>query len=255
MLNGKTALIYGVANDRSLAWAIAQALSGAGARLALTYQGERMQRSVRDLADRIPNTLCLDCDVTNDEQIAAVADTVDREMGGLDILVHSVAFARKEELAGRFVDTSRGGYHLAQEVSAYSLVAVTRPVLPLFEKRGGGSVIALTYLGAERVVPNYNVMGIAKAALEAGVRYLAADLGRNNVRVNGISAGPVKTLAARGISGFNQILSHVEELAPLRRNITSEDVGNAALFLASDLSRSITGEILHVDSGYHIMAL
>jgi len=255
MLEGKTALIYGVANDRSLAWAIAQTLAGAGARLALTYQGGRMQRPVTELAATLPDALCLDCDVTDDEQIQSVADAVERELGGLDILVHSVAFARKDELAGRFVDTSRGGYQLAQEVSAYSLVAVTRPVLPLFEKRGGGSVIALTYLGAERVVPNYNVMGIAKAALEAAVRYLAADLGPSNVRVNGISAGPVKTLAARGISGFNQILSHVEELAPLRRNITAEDVGNTALFLASDLSRSMTGEVLHVDSGYHIMAL
>lgn len=254
MLKDKIALVYGVANDRSLAWAIAQALSAAGARLALTYQGERMERSVRPLAASLPDTLCLPCDVTSDEQIAAVCDTLEKECGGLDILVHSVAFALKEELAGRYLDTSREGFRIAHEVSAYSLVAISRPALPLFQKRGGGSVIALTYLGAQRVVPNYNVMGVAKAALEASVRYLASDLGPDGVRVNGISAGPVKTLAARGISGFGSILAHVEEKAPLRRNISDADVGQAALFLASDMSRNITGEVLFVDAGFHIMA-
>ncbi len=254
MLKDKIALVYGVANDRSLAWAIAQAFSQAGARLVLTYQGERMERNVRPLAESIPGTLCYDCDVTNDEQIAAVCANVDKECGGLDVLVHSVAFARKEELAGRYVDTSRDGFRLANEVSAYSLVAITKPALSLFEKRGGGSVIALTYLGAQRVVTNYNVMGVAKAALEASVRYLAADVGSLGIRVNGISAGPVKTLAARGITGFGSILAHVEERAPLRRNISDSDVGQAALFLASDMSRNITGEVLFVDAGFHIMA-
>lgn len=253
LLAGKTGLIFGVAHKTSIAWAIAQALSGAGMRLAFTYQGERLEKNVRELADTLEGSLVLPCDVTRDEEIAAVYEEVDRTFGRLDTLVHSVAFAKKEDLSGAFVDTSRDGYLLAQDISAYSLTALTRAAVPLFEKAGGGSVITLTYLGGERVVENYNVMGVAKAALEMSVRYLAADLGSRNIRVNAISAGPIKTLAARGISGFSNILGYMEEHTPLRRNVEAAEVGDTALFLASPLSRGLTGEVLHVDAGFHIM--
>lgn len=253
LLEGKTALVFGVANHRSFAWHISQALAREGARLCLTHQGERLEKNVRELGETIPGTIFADCDVTNDEQVASVAQLVEREFQGLDILIHAVAFARKEELQGLYLDTSRDGYHLAQDVSAYSLVNVTRAVLPLMEARGGGSVITLTYLGAERAVQSYNVMGVAKAALEASVRYLAMDLGPKAVRVNAISAGPVSTLAARGIAGFTDILTVVRERAPLRRNIDQDEVADTAVFLASHWSRGITGEVLHVDAGYSIM--
>jgi enoyl-[acyl-carrier protein] reductase I len=255
LLQDKIALIYGTANHRSFAWHIAQAFSREGARLILTYQNERLEKNVRELADSLPGSMILPCDVTEEAQVQAVYDRIGAEYGGLDTVIHAVAFARKEDLDGDFVQTSRDGFQLAHDVSAYSLVAVTRPAVPLFEKRGGGSVLTLTYLGAERAVPNYNVMGVAKAALEASVRYLAMDLGPKNIRVNAISAGPVSTLAARGISGFTDILSVVRDRSPLRRNIEQSEVADTAAFLASTWARGITGETLHVDAGYHIMGL
>lgn len=253
LLAGKTGLIFGVAHKTSIAWAIAKALSNAGMRLAFTYQGERLEKNVRELAETLQGALILPCDVTKDEEIQSVYDSVGQQFGRLDTLVHSVAFAQKEDLAGHFVDTSREGYLLSQDISAYSLTALTKAAVPLFEKAGGGSVITLTYLGGERVVQNYNVMGVAKAALEMSVRYLAHDLGERNIRVNAISAGPIKTLAARGISGFSSILDKMEESTPMRRNVEASEVGDTALFLASPLSRGITGEVIHVDAGFHIM--
>jgi len=255
LLQDKIALIYGTANHRSFAWHIAQAFAREGARLILTFQNERLEKNVRELAETLPGTMILPCDVTEEAQVQAVYDRIGAEYGGLDAVVHAVAFARKEDLDGDFVQTSREGFQLAHDVSAYSLVAVTRPAVPLFEKRGGGTVLTLTYLGAERAVPNYNVMGVAKAALEASVRYLAMDLGPKNIRVNAISAGPVSTLAARGISGFTDILSVVRDRSPLRRNIDQDEVADTAVFLASQWARGITGETLHVDAGYHIMGL
>ncbi len=251
LLAGQTGIIFGVAHKSSIAWAIAQALSNAGMRLAFTYQGERLEKNVRELAEPLEGSLILPCDVTDDAQLDAVFAAVGKEFGRLDTLVHSVAFANKDDLAGDFVDTSREGYLLSQDISAYSLTAMARRAVPLFEKSGGGSIITLTYLGGERVVENYNVMGVAKAALEMSVRYLAKDLGPKNVRVNAISAGPIKTLAARGISGFSKILEEMEQRTPLKRNVTAAEVGDTALFLASPLSRGITGEVIHVDSGYH----
>lgn len=253
LLEGKRALIYGVANHRSIAWHIAQALAREGARLCLAYQGERLERNVRELGDTLPGTVCTTCDVMQDAEIEAATRFCGDELGGLDILVHAVAFARPEELDGLYVDTSRDGYQLAQDVSAYSLVAVTRPAVPLMEAAGGGSVITMSYLGAERAVENYNVMGVAKAALEASVRYLARDLGPKNVRVNAISAGPLKTLAARGIHGFTEILNLVEQRSALRRNIEHGEVADTAAFLASHWSRGITGEVIHVDAGFNIV--
>jgi enoyl-[acyl-carrier protein] reductase I len=255
LLDGKSGIIFGVANKRSIAWAIAQALSNAGMRLAFTYQGERLKESVEELTSSMAGSLLLPCDVTNDDEIAAVFAQVDRSFGKLDTLVHSVAFAPREDLESDFVKTSRGGFKLAQDISAYSLVVLTRAALPLMEKAGGGSVIAMTYYGAEKVVEGYNVMGVAKASLDACVRYLAANLGPRNVRINAISAGPVNTLAARGIRGFVGMLKHHTERAPLRRNVELEEIGNAALFLASPMSSAITGEILHVDCGYNIIGV
>jgi enoyl-[acyl-carrier protein] reductase I len=255
LLQDKVALIYGTANHRSFAWHIAQAYAREGARLILTYQGERLGKNVIELAETIPGTLTLPCDVTDDAQVQAVYDRIGREYGGLDAVVHAVAFANKEDLDGRFVDTSRDGYRLANDISSYSLVAVTRPAIPLFERRGGGSVLTLTYLGAERAIPNYNVMGVAKAALEACVRYLANELGEKNIRVNAISAGPVSTLAARGIAGFTDILEVVRQRAPLRRNIDQDEVADVAAFLASHWARGITGETIYVDAGYHITGM
>jgi enoyl-[acyl-carrier protein] reductase I len=254
LLAGKRALIFGVANERSIAWGISEALHGAGAKLGFTYVGEALERRVRPLAESVGSELVLPCDVTDDEQVRAVFREVEERWGGLDILVHAVAFANKEDLEGRYVDTSRKGFQTALDISAYSLVALAREAAPLM-KENGGSIVTLSYYGAEKVVPNYNVMGVAKAALEASVRYLAADLGPEGIRVNAISAGPIKTLAASGIRGFRGILGQVEERAPLRRNVTQGDVGNAALFLLSDMGAGITGETIYVDSGYNILGM
>jgi enoyl-[acyl-carrier protein] reductase I len=252
---GKHGLIVGVANKRSLSWAIAQATGARGARLALTYQG-RFEEHVNDLSQGLGQPpLVLPCDVTSDEDIAAVFARIDQEFGGLDFLVHGAAFALREELSSPFSHTTREGFRVALDISAYSLIALTRGAAPLMEKRGGGSVLTLTYLGSERVFPNYNVMGVAKAALEASVRYLAADVGPRNIRVNAISAGPVKTLAAAGISGFSSILNVYRDRAPLRRNIDTGEVGEAAAFLLGDAGRGITGEVLMVDAGFHITGM
>ncbi|MBI4398026.1 MAG: enoyl-ACP reductase [Candidatus Omnitrophica bacterium] len=253
LLEGKNALIFGVANKRSIAWSIAQALSREGARLALTYQGERLEEGVKELAATVPGTVTLPCDVTRDEQIASAFCELKKSFNHLDTLVHCVAFAKKEDLETNFVSTSRDGYHLAQDISSYSLTALARAAEPMMTQ--GGSIIALTYLGSEKVVPKYNVMGVAKAALEASIRYLAYDLGPKNIRVNGISAGPINTLAARGISGFTKMLEIVREKSPLKRNTEVSEVGDTAMFLASHLSRGITGNILYVDSGYSIMGM
>jgi len=253
--SGKFGLVVGVANKRSIAWAIAQATARRGARLALTYQG-RFEEHVNELSQGLDQpALVLPCDVTSDGDIDSVAASVDREFGGLDFLVHGAAFAPREELAAPFLNTTREGFRVALDISAYSLIALTRAAAPLMEKRGGGSVVTLTYLGSERVFPNYNVMGVAKAALEATVRYLAADIGPRNIRVNAISAGPVKTLAATGISGFSNILTVYRDRAPLRRNVETAEIGDAAAFLLSDAAKAITGEVLMVDSGFHITGM
>jgi enoyl-[acyl-carrier protein] reductase I len=251
-LSGKHGLIVGVANKRSIAWAIAQAAGAAGARLAVTYQGERLEENVRELSETLASPLIMPLDVASDEQIADVAAAIDREFGGLDFLVHAAAFAPQAELKQPFVETSREGFRVALDVSAYSLVALTRAVVPLMERRGGGSVLTLTYLGSQRVFTNYNVMGVAKAALEASVRYLAADLGPKNIRVNAISAGPIKTLAAAGISGFSSILQIYRDRAPLRRNVEAAEVADTATFLLGAGARGITGEIVMVDGGFHV---
>ncbi len=254
ILEGRTGVVFGVANKRSLAWACAQSLSRAGMRLALTYMGERMQKPVSELAAELPGCLSLSCDVTQPETIDEVFAHLREEFGGLDTLVHAIAFAKREELQGDFYHTSKEGYMLAHEVSAYSLTAIARRALPLMEGRDG-TLVTLTYIGGERVIPNYNVMGIAKAALEASVRYLAHDLGPRGIRVNAISAGPVRTLSSSGVSGFSAILDRIAANAPLRRNISAEEVGDACLFLCSPLARGITGHILYVDAGYHIMGV
>jgi enoyl-[acyl-carrier protein] reductase I len=250
-LTGKTGLIVGVANRRSIAWAIADAASKAGARLAVTYQGERLEENVRELSEGLTSPLILPCDVTSDEQMTALFEAIDREFGGLDFVVHGAAFAPREELAAPFVQTSREGFRLSLDVSAYSLIALSRGALPLMERRGGGSILTLTYLGSARVFQNYNVMGVAKAALEAVVRYLAADLGPKNIRVNAISAGPIKTLAASGISGFSSILQVYRDRAPLRRTVDTSEVAEAAMFLLGPAGRGVTAEVLMVDAGYH----
>jgi enoyl-[acyl-carrier protein] reductase I len=251
-LSGKHGLIVGVANKRSISWAIAQAAAAAGARLALTYPSERLEENVRELASQLDQALVAPCDVANDQQIADLAATLDREFGGLDFLVHGAAFAPGAELSNPFVETSREGFRIALDVSVYSLVALARAAAPLMEKRGGGSILTLTFLGSQRVFPNYNVMGVAKAALEASVRYLAADLGPRAIRVNAVSAGPIKTLAAAGISGFSGILQVYRDRAPLRRNVELAEVADAALFLLGPQSRAVTGEVVMVDSGFHI---
>jgi enoyl-[acyl-carrier protein] reductase I len=255
LLEGKTGIIFGVANKRSIAWAIAQALSREGMRLAFNYQGDRLKEGVETLAATVPGSVVLPCDVTKDDEIDAFYRGVGDAFGRLDVLIHSVAFAPKEDLENDFVKTSRDGFKLAHDISAYSLVAITRAAMPLMEQSGGGSVLALTYLGATRAVEGYNIMGVAKASLEASVRYLAANLGPKNIRVNAISAGPVNTLAARGIKGFTGMLHHHAERAPLRRNVELEEVANAALFLASPMSSGITGEVLFVDCGYNVVGL
>jgi len=251
-LTGRNALVLGVANHRSLSWAIAQTLHQAGARVCLTYAGERLRPGVEELAAKLEGATTLEMDVTRDDSIAAVHDRLAKDWGSLEILVHGVAFANKEDLEGRFVDTSRHGFMMALDVSAYSFVNVTRHMLPLLETNGA-SLVTLSYLAAERAVPSYNVMGSAKAVLEQSVRQLAWELGPKKIRVNAVSAGPVSTLAARGIHGFVGMQKHHAEKAPLQRNITKEEVGSAALFLLSDLSSGITGEVLYVDAGYNVM--
>jgi enoyl-[acyl-carrier protein] reductase I len=250
-LTGKHGLVVGVANKRSIAWAIAQAAASAGARLAVTYQGERLEENVRELSQSLADPLVLPLDVTNEEEMANVFWTIDKEFGGLDFLVHGAAFAPREELSAPFVQTTREGFRVSLDISAYSLVALARGAMPLMERRSGGSILTLTYLGSERVFQNYNVMGVAKAALEACVRYLAADLGPKGIRVNAISAGPIKTLAASGIAGFSSILQHYRERAPLRRTVETAEVADAALFLLGPAGRAVTAEVLMVDAGYH----
>jgi enoyl-[acyl-carrier protein] reductase I len=253
---GKRALVMGVANKRSIAWAIAQQLADGGARLAFTYQGERIEKSVRDLAATVDTALVAACDVRSDGDVARVFGEVGEAFGGeLDLLVHSVAFAAAEDLEGRFTDTPRDRFWLALDVSAYSLVACTRAAEPLMEKAGGGSIVTMTYLGGERAVPHYNVMGVAKATLDASVKYLAWELGQKNIRVNAVSAGPVRTLAARSIAGFPTMESIVEERAPLRRHIDAADVAEGAAYLLSDGAKNVTATTLYVDSGYHAMGM
>jgi enoyl-[acyl-carrier protein] reductase I len=254
LLEGKTGVVFGVANKRSLAWAIARRANDEGARMAITYQGERLEENARELAEQLNDPLVLPCDVSKDEDIVAVFARLRDELGGLDFVVHGVAYALREELEGDYLNTSREGYRIAQDISVYSLTAIARQAAALMEGRNG-SIVTLTYLGGERVIPGYNVMGIAKAALDMSVRYLAANLGPRGIRVNGLSAGPVKTLASAGIGGFSKILEHMRNHAPLRRNIDQSEVADAALFLLSNMSRGITGEILHVDSGYNIMGM
>jgi enoyl-[acyl-carrier protein] reductase I len=254
LLEGKQGLVLGIANKRSIAWGIAQAAHREGARLAVTYQGERLEENVRELAKQLREALVLPCDVTRDEDLATLAESVRRKLGSLDFVVHAVAFALREELDGEFLNTSREGYRLAHDVSSYSLTALARATAPLMEERGG-SIVTLSYLGGERVVPHYNVMGVAKAALEMSVRYLAADLGPKGIRVNAISAGPIKTLAASGVHGLSSMLEHHRTHAPLRKATELAELGDAAVFLASSLSRGITGEVIHVDGGFHVMGM
>ena len=253
LLDGKKALIFGVANDHSIAWGIAQALHAHGATVGFSSIEALIERRVRPLATSIGATFVEPCDVAQDADIERVFARWQKEQGNLDILVHALAFARREDLDGRFVDTSRDGFALALDVSAYSLVALARAAAPLMP--AGGSIMTLSYYGAEKVVANYNVMGVAKAALEASVRYLAADLGPDGVRVNAISAGPIRTLAASGVSGFKQMYGKFKDIAPLRRNIAIEDVGGAAVYLASDLSAAVTGETLYVDGGFNVLGV
>jgi enoyl-[acyl-carrier protein] reductase I len=254
-LAGKHGLIVGVANKRSIAWAISQAAAAAGARLALTYPSARLEENVRELAAQLEHPLLAPCDVASDQQIADLAATIDREFGGLDFLVHGAAFAPADALSKPFVDTSRESFRVALDVSAYSFVGLARAVAPLMARRGGGSILTLTYIGSQRVFTNYNVMGVAKAALESCVRYLAADLGPQNIRVNAISAGAMKTLAAAGISGFSSILQVYRDRAPLRRGVDQSEVADAAVFLLSPAARAITGEIVMVDAGFHSVGI
>lgn len=254
VLEGKKALIVGVANHNSVAWAIAQKFAEAGAQLAFTYQ-ERMEQNVRKLTSAMPGTLVVPCDVQSDEQLDAAFEQVDKSWGGLDILIHSVAFAPTDDLRGRVSHVSRQGFLTALDISAYSLIAMAKRAEPLMQRGGGGSILAMTYLGSERVVPGYNLMGIAKAALEASIRYLAWDLGPQNVRVNGISAGPMRTLSARGVGNINDMFSLVEEVAPLRRNIYQGDVGDLATLLCSPQATNLTGDVFFIDAGFHLMGL
>ncbi len=253
MLQNRFGIIFGVANKRSIAWATAQALSGAGARLAFTYQGERLKENVEGLTASMADALVVPCDVTKTEEVEQAFACVGREFGRLDFLIHSIAFAPREALEGEYLDTTREAFLTALEVSAYSLAQLSRAAAPLMTD--GGSIVSMTYYGAEKVVANYNVMGVAKAALEAGTRYLAADLGKRNIRVNAISAGPINTLSARAISNLSTMMKHHAERSPLRRNVEAHEVGNTALFLCSPLSSGITGEVIHVDCGYNIMGI
>lgn len=254
LLAGKKGLILGIANKRSIAWGIAQAVSREGARLAVTYQGERLKENVDELSQNLKDPVILPCDVAKDEDLDALAAAVKERMGDLDFVVHAVAFALREELDGEFLDTSREGYRVAQDISSYSLTALAKRTAPLMQGRGG-SIVTLSYLGGERVVPHYNVMGVAKAALEMSVRYLASDLGPRGIRVNAISAGPIKTLAASGVQGISKMLEYHRTHAPLRKNTEQHEVGDVALFLVSPLSRGVTGEVIHVDGGFHVMGM
>ena len=251
LLDGKKGLIIGVANKHSIAWAIAQSSAQEGAQLFFNYQNDRLRDNVLELVASMPGSEAMACDVGDDSQIDALMKQVGAKFGRLDFVVHSVAYAPREELTGQFVNTTRRGFATALDVSAYSLVAVTRAAAPLMSE--GGSIVTLTYLGSERAVPHYNVMGVAKAALEATVRYLAHDLGPRNIRVNAISAGPIKTLAARGVSGISKMVDHHKEHAPLRRATEQAEVGDTALYLISRLGRGVTGEVIYVDGGYHIL--
>jgi Enoyl-[acyl-carrier-protein] reductase [NADH] (EC 1.3.1.9) len=253
LLKDKNILIMGVANKWSIAWGIAQSCLNAGARIILTYQGDKAKSNIQKLIKDIPGISLYPCDVTKDEDIIALFDNIRQDIGLLHGVVHSIAFAKKEELEGAYYNTSREGYLLAQNISSYSLVAICRHAKPLMIE--GGSIVTLTYLGGERAVPNYNVMGVAKSALESSVRYLAVDLGQYNIRVNSISSGPIKTVSAQGVSGFGNMLKYYEEKAPLRRTVTQQEVGDTAVFLLSNLSCGITGENIHVDAGYHMVGM
>jgi enoyl-[acyl-carrier protein] reductase I len=253
-LDNKFGVVFGVANKRSIAWAIAQAWSKAGAKLAFTYQGERLKENVEELASTFgPDTLILPCDVTKDADIETVFKQVSQKFGTLHLMLHSVAFAPKEALEGEFINTSREAFRIAHDVSAYSLIALSRAAAPLMTE--GGSIVGMTYYGSEKVVPHYNVMGVAKASLEASTRYLAYDLGPKKIRVNCISAGPVNTLAARGIAGFTDMLKHYEAHSPLKRNVLPDELGATGTFLASEGAAAITGQVLYVDCGYQIMGM
>ncbi|MBI1364128.1 MAG: SDR family oxidoreductase [Proteobacteria bacterium] len=251
IMDGKRGVIMGVANDKSIAWGIAQQLHAQGAELAFTYAGEALHKRITPLAASVGSNMVIECNVTNDDAINDAFATIGKSWGKIDFIVHAIAFADKEELRGRFVDTSRSNFALSMDISCYSFIAAARAALPLMNK--GGSMVTLSYYGAEKVVPNYNVMGVAKAALEASVRYLAADLGVNDVRVNAISAGPIRTLAASGIGDFRKMLTYNAVNAPLGRNVTADEVGSNALYLLSPLSAGVTGEVIHVDGGYHVM--
>ncbi|HZH89054.1 MAG TPA: enoyl-ACP reductase [Pyrinomonadaceae bacterium] len=252
MLENKFGIVFGVANKRSIAWASAQSLAGAGARLAFTYQNERLRENVESLTKDLPGAVLSQCDVVKPEEVEGAFARVREEFGRLDFVVHSLAYAPREALEGEYLNTSLEAFQTALEISAYSLATLARTAQPLMTE--GGSIVSMSYYGAEKVVPNYNVMGIAKAALEASTRYLASDLGKHNIRVNAISAGPLNTLAARGVGNMGAMLKHHAERAPLRRNVEASEVGNTALFLCSPLSSGITGEVIHVDCGYNIMA-
>jgi enoyl-[acyl-carrier protein] reductase I len=253
MLNEKIGMIFGVANKRSIAWACAESCLDAGAKLAFTYQGERLQRNIEKLTGEMEDTLVVPCDVTNQAEVDAAFEAVDKKYGRLDFLIHSIAYAPKEALEGEFVTTTRDAFLTALEISAFSLTQVSLAAQPLMTD--GGSIVTMSYYGAEKVVSNYNVMGVAKSALESSVRYLAADLGKNNIRVNAISAGPINTLSARGVKNMGSLLGYVADKSPLNRNVEASEVGNTALFLVSDLSSAITGETIYVDCGYNIMGI
>ena len=253
LLDGKNALIFGLANDKSIAWGVTQAFKREGANIGISYAGEVLERRVKPLAEQVNCNWVEECDITRDEQIAALVEKAEKHFGKIDVLVHSIAYAGREELSGPFHQTTRAGFNTALEISAFSLVALTHAFLPLMNP--GASVMSMTYHGSVKVTPHYNVMGVAKAALESSTRYLAYDLGPQNIRVNAISAGPIRTLAAAGVGGFRDMYKHFADVAPMRENITIEDVGNSAVFLASDLSSHITGEILYVDAGFNIMGV
>ena len=253
LLAGKRGAVFGVANERSIAWACAQACAAHGAQLAFNYLGDAQEKRVRKLLEALPNAALFPCDVTKDDEINAFFDATAKELGKLDFIIHSVAYAERDDLKGRFVDTPRNNFALALDISAYSLVAIARVAEP--HLNDDASIVAMTYYGAEKIVPKYNVMGVAKAALEASARYLAEDLGPRGIRVNCISAGPLRTLSSAAFPGFRTMLDITEKVAPLRRNITQDDVGNAAVYLLSDLSRGVTGEVHHVDSGYHALGM
>lgn len=253
LMEGKTALVFGLANDKSIAWGITQAFHREGAKIGISYAGEMLEKRVKPLAAQVGADFVEQCDVSSDEQIAAVAEKAKKHFGQVDVIVHSIGFANKDELQGYFYDTSRAGFHLAMDISVFSFVALAKAFQPLL--RPGGALLTLTYYGSVKVAPNYNMMGVAKAALEASTRYLARDFGPQGIRVNAISAGPVRTLAAMGVSGFRDMHRNFAEMAPMRENITIEDCGNAAVYLCSDMSAHVTGEIHYVDSGFNVMAM